>query len=115
MYAHQDFSEEFAAKFDQKSWLNVENNFEDYTSRAHINRKFLQESLKNMRKYRSNKKNNLKGKAYTTTLKQYSTINNSLFTKPTSNNAYHTGLPNTVKFYRISLISGYLHKPWTGF
>lgn len=77
-------------------WLFFKNQYEDIVSKVNLRKTFYEESKKNAKKVRSNKKNPTKNSSY------YSTENagnaSPIYPSKKEDHIYQTAIPNTVIF-----------------
>lgn len=82
--------------FDEEKYSNLKTSHEEFESKIHVNKKFLDESKKIRKKFRINKRNPSSKPDYYNKLPQYANKNPRLLKNFKADYVQQTSIPNTV-------------------
>jgi hypothetical protein len=83
-------------QFSEETYSNLLTSHEEYSSKVHLNKNFLDESKKIRKKLRINKRNPSQKSDYYKKLPQYKNKNLQLFKHSKADYVNQTSIPNTV-------------------
>lgn len=96
--------------FTSSRWGHYEFISDDYHSKAHLNKLFLEEQKLAKKSLKSYKRNTIKDSKYFSQMKQYPKTNIELFNSKKPDRCFQTSIPNAVSLKKFTKSLGHLYK-----